>query len=370
MYLLNIIKSFPINIVATMMALMCLFIMKDSLAEESSDISARSYRSPEERREAGLGTKINDWITFSGLLEIEKYYLEDNLKNNRKFREYGNTSTTVQSGLEIKLLNWLGAELVYEAEHDGKKLGSKWDEAFVYLEFDKVDVGLEIGRISTSFGEYYSHFSTGPLLEFGETIRNGLIVDYSIFDAFEFNLFAIESKVDKRNKSRKLDWGGGLEYTSRYETARIGVTYISDLSESDERFLREESNEYKDKVAAWNAYALIGFDNFEITAELVRANNRFKEFERTEDKPIAYNFELAYFPSPDYQLAFRYEGSDEYSEEPVEQYGVSLTWRPINRMSLTGEYLHGRYENNFVLDDNDVEFDDKDYFAIQASIEF
>ena len=48
---------------------------------------------------------------------------------------------------------------------------------------------------------------------------------------------------------------------------RVGVGYLSDLAESDERFLRAEGDRYIQRVSAWNAYALFGFDKFEITAE-------------------------------------------------------------------------------------------------------
>lgn len=41
-------------------------------AEEDNDPDNLFYKSPEERREAGLGQKINDWLTISALLEIER----------------------------------------------------------------------------------------------------------------------------------------------------------------------------------------------------------------------------------------------------------------------------------------------------------
>ena len=55
------------------------------------------------------------------------------------------------------------------------------------------------------------------------------------------------------------------------------------------------------------------------------------------------------------QIALRYEESDEYSEQPDSQYGVAATWRPFDRVSVTAEYLHGRYKNNFIFDDDDNE---------------
>ena len=136
------------------------------------------------------------------------------------------------------------------------------------------------------------------------------------------------------------------------------------------RFLREDNNIYTERVSAWSAHALIGFDHFEITAEIVQANNRFREFNSKENKPVAYNIEFAYFPTPNFQVALRYEGSDEFSDQPTEQYGVSASWRLAERISITGEYLYGRYKNDFVIDDDDNEFDNRDLFAMQVAIEF
>ena len=338
-------------------------------SSSSEPDNARIYRSPEERREAGLGTELANWLKFSGLLEIEKEYFEDNLKNNKKNREYGNTTPTLQLGFELPFTEWFGAELVYEAEHDGNEQNTGWDEAFIYFDFDDIGVGVEIGRISVPFGEYYSHFVTGPLLEFGETIRNGLVIEYSLFNFLEVSAFAIDSDIEEEDKKTEYDWGAGIEYVSATESVRVGLGYLSDLAESDERFLRGEHDQYIQRVSAWNAYALVGFEKFEITAEIVRAENQFREFNSQEDKPIAYNAEFAYFLTSSMQIALRYEGSDEFSDQPTEQYGIATTWRLVERISITTEYLHGRYKNNFVFNDDD-ELDDRDLFAMQFSIEF
>ena len=344
------------------------FISLLSHAEEQE--KARIYKSPEERREAGLGTEFSDWLKISGLLEIEKEYTEDNLINNKKIREYGNTTPNLQLALELSFREWFGAELVYEAEDDGDKQTAGWDEAFIFFDFDDIGLGIELGRVSMPFGEYYSHFVTGPFLEFGETIRNGLVIDYSIFEFLEVSAFALDSDSEKQGKNTEYDWGASIEIVSETEAIRLGIGYLSDLAESDERFLREEDYLYERRVDAWNVHALIGFDLFEITAELVTANKNFKEFETSEDKPFAYNIELAYFLNSSSQIALRYEYSDEFPDQPKAQYGIAVTSRPIDRLSITAEYLHGEYKNNFVFDDKDRELDDRDLFAIQASFEF
>lgn len=370
----HIFSMYPEAIYPSYFLLICMLMLSPiAHTEEQSNSQydpARKYKSPEERREAGLGTQLNKWTKFSGLLEIEKEYFENNSVDNRKNRETVDTSFNVQWAMELTFSNWLGAELVYETDHDGQTLSGKWDEIFFFIELDKYNLGVEVGRVSAPFGEYYSNFVTDPILEFGETVRNGLIVDYTFFETIEVTGFIIDSDVEKRSNNTEFDWGASLEITNDLENLKFGLGYLSDIAESDEEFLIEEDNFYVDRVSALNAYLLFGINNFEFTAEYVQANNRFKEFERTEDKPSAYNIECVYYLDNTLQIAARYEGSNEYADAPKRQYGMSVSWRPIDRVNITADYLHGEYENDFVFDDEDQELDDRDLFSFQASIEF
>ncbi len=336
--------------------------------KSSNEGKVRFYLTPEERREAGLGTRITEWLKFSGLMEFEKEYFENHLKNNKNKHRYSD-ATTLELGFEMTYTKWLGAEILYEAEYDNKTR-TRFDEAFLSLEFDEIGVGAEVGMLYAPFGEYFSHFITGPLVEFGETRRNGLIVDYSLLENLDISGYLIESEIDKKNRSQNFDWGAAIEFTFAFEAVTIGAGYLSDLSESDEEFLRDENDEYKDRVSAWDAYATIGIGKFEVTAELLHANYSFKEFENDENKPSAYNFEIVYFIRPTLQLAARYEGSDEFADQPHEQYGVSVSWRVLDQFSVTADYLHGRFKNDFVFDEDGNELDDRDLLAVQITFEF
>ena len=74
----------------------------------------------------------------------------------------------------------------------------------------------------------------------------------------------------------------------------------------------------------------------------------FAEFEKDSDKPSAYNFELAYFPTESTQLAIRMEHSSELADQPKQQYGIAATWLPRDNFNITIEYLHGKFKNGFV----------------------
>ena len=338
------------------------------------DTTARIYRSPEERREAGLGRQVTDWLKLSGLVEAEKLYIENDFGDDIKQRQNDRPTVNLQLGFEIEIADWLEGEFIFEVENDFEatanenQLHGEWDEAFIEISVGEWSVKL--GRLYMPFGEYYSHFVTGPILEFGETRGDGLVVDYSFDDAIEISGFVFDSNVERDNQNGSLDWGASMEYTSENEALRFGIGYLSDLAESDEMFLEDENNRYEKRVSAWNSYLLFGFNHFEITAEYVQANGRFREFENSEDEPNSYNLELAYFPRPSWQIAFRYEHSDEFSDEPRHQYGIASTWASGDHMTLTMEYLHGTYENKFAFDDDDNDQEDRDTIAIELSVEF
>ena len=329
---------------------------------------ARIYRNPEERREAGLGTQITDWLSVSGLLEIERERSDQFYSNNIDFTDDPGSVYTLQLGLDLEFSESVAAEVVFESEHNKKRTHSMVDEALLAASFEPW--GFEAGRLYVPFGEYYSHFVTGPLLEFGETRADAIVVDYTIADAVEIAAYVFDGNVAEPNKSRSTDWGINFDYSSEDESVRLGVGYLSDLAESDERFLSEFANVSERAVPAWNAYALFGSYPYEVTAEIVKAAKTFVEFDEQENSPSAYNVEFAYFPVPTTQFAIRFEGSDEFSEEPENQWGVNFTWRPNDLMSLSLDYLKGRYRNGFVVDDDDNELRDQNEIAFQLAVEF
>ena len=336
--------------------------------------SAKIYRSPEERRDAGLGTQITDWLKLSGLIELEKNYSENNFANNIQNIENNEPQVALQLASEIILSDWLIAELIYDIEYDletnisREKRQSGWDEALIEATFG--DIGIKLGRLYVPFGEYYSHFVTGPILEFGETRGDGIVVDYSFLDSLEFSAYLFDSKVNKQGNSSGQDWGASLEFKTENEAIVFGLGFLSDLAESDESFLADENNAFESRVSAWNAFALYGMDKFEITAEYVQANDRFREFDNNADKPSAYNIELSYLPAPTLQFALRYEQSYELSDQPEQQYGMTSTWRPGKHITVAFDYLHGQYRDGFVLDDDDNPQNNRDLLAAQISLEF
>ena len=277
------------------------------------------------------------------------------------------TDENLQLGLGITFSENVGAELVFEYEMETGS--SKLDEGL--LGYESELLGASLGRFYVPFGEYFSSFVIGPMLEFGEARVNALSVDYSWEDRLEVFAYVFESEVYEAGENNdKPDWGLGLELSSVDDAVKFGLNYISDIAESDAGFLDDFNGRYRSRVGGWNAYAIYGMDKAIITAGMVHAAGKYQELEPQEDQPAAWNLELAWFPGPVYQIAVRLEHSDELADEPEWQYGVSVSWRLHKNINLLADYLYGDYKSGFVEDDNDNELRHRNLVAAQLAIAF
>jgi len=161
-----------------------------------------------------------------------------------------------------------------------------------------------------------------------------------------------------------------VEFATEAESIRIGASYFSDLLEADDLLVDREELPYENRIPAWSAYALIGFESFEITAEIVRANGAITELDSEFNKPSSWNLELAFFPSQWSQVALRVEHSSELEEQPEWKYGLASTWRPGEHVTLTVEYLYGTFKSGFAMDDDEGELTHSQQIAAQLSFEF
>jgi len=139
---------------------------------------------------------------------------------------------------------------------------------------------------------------------------------------------------------------------------------------SEAKDLSIGSKTYQQRVAAWNAYLLIGMENYEVTAEIVSAINSFQELDPEINKPMAFNLELAWFPSDTLQFALRAEYSNEISDEPEKQYGFAAIWYVARQVSFSVDYLYGKYKPGFAFDDNDVELVRRNTLGALMTVEF
>lgn len=335
-------------------------------APDVEEPTGRLYITSSERRESGLKHEVTSWLTASFLLELEGeaevYHIRDD--NGRDKPRSGNA--TLQVGLVATPWESVKAELILEYETDTEQLIA--DEAFVGVELD--DWEIEAGRMYTAFGVYISHFATGPLLELGETRADVITLSYGPSDQLDFSIAAYQGNARKTGENTSLwDWTLAFEAWPS-ETVSVGMSYQSDLADSDEQLLEDADNRYSRKVPGLSAYGIWSLEKYEVSFEALGALRSYSELEHDRNQPLAWNLEFAQFFSKNFEWALRVEGSHELEDAPEIQYGISGTWRPWKNSTLTLEYLRGNFKDTLAVSEDDESYDRVETLAAQFSIIF
>ena len=339
---------------------------QEEIIRDDTGEPVRIYKTPEERREAGLKHELTDWLAVSGLVEFEYLYQRAGRYAASGHSHEDDFSKTLQVGATLTPWSWMKGELIYE--YDDEENRHTLDEAIAA--FEAGDFELAIGKQYLPFGVYFSHFVSGPILEFGETRDRGLTLSYGPDERLDLAAFVYRGRAGKSGSgSDHADWGLALE-GSPNEFGSLGVSYLSDLADSQEGFLREHHDRYADGVSGWSAYIIAGFDEFDITAELVRALGTFRELEPDRDRPRAWNIEFAHYPRNDFEWSLRLEGSNEVEDAPHLRGGAAVAWRVLKNASLTLEYLRADYRRGLAEDSGDRSLHKAHQFGAQLSIDF
>lgn len=330
-----------------------LFIIVPTPAWSETDNSESSqfYHSTEARRDAEAGLKLGDWLSLSGQLEIERGMAQSEFSNGRSQRQTPAEVPTLELGLATTFNDWLSAEVLFEAVKD-PDVSSQMDEGFITLEGAAFEIS--VGRQYLPFGEFYNHFITDPLVEFGETRGTALVVVYSPVESLAITGFTYEGDFASDRYDNDSDFGMGITLTNIDESVRFGAAYLSDLSEPESRILEEFQDTYTRRVPGFSTHLLVTYAYTEITLELIQAIHRFRELEIKQDKPQAINAEFAWNISANMQISWRAERSHELEDEPAQRFGFSLAWHPLPHLTLTFEGLRATYAPGFKDVDEDV----------------
>jgi len=313
-------------------------------AQEEREGTARIYTTREERREAGQEHRLNRWLSASDLLEFEAGREWISLSDPSPDTRDRDVSSTLDLGVLATPSSWIKAEAIFELEHafEGDAPDFTLDEGTVSLRRGAFE--LEAGRLYVSFGEYFSHFASGPMLEFGETRGDGVDLSFTPNERVDLAVFGYHGPAEPSgSEGTDLNWGGALA-GSPLESWNLGISYLSDLADAKDGLLDAYGNQYASRVHAVSAYSVLGAGRFEVTAEMVKALNAFKELPADANQPFAWNVELAFFPQGLIDGALRLEGSEELQNAPRLAGGAALSWRPLRAVSITVEYLHGDYD--------------------------
>jgi hypothetical protein len=333
-------------------------------AQDQDTEPGRLYRTREEQREAGLERRLTPWLSAGGLLEFEWEQKRSSSAGaaDRK-RDHG---ITAQLGLQVTPGNGITAEAIFE--YDTSTGDLRTDEGTVGIERDPWE--LVLGRQYLPFGEFYSHFATGPLIEFGETRATAGELSFDISKRLTLSVSGYHGAAFAESAdSRGVDWVLAMEARPA-DALLIGASYITDLADSDERPLEEAGNRYARKVPGLSGYLFWAAEDYEISLEALGATRAFAELEADRNHPVAWNFEFAYFLKSGIELAARAEGSHELEDAPRRQYGAAVTFRPHVRVAVTLEYLYGHFQGELATDEDDNPYDHVNQFGVQISVLF
>ncbi len=358
-------RCFPNACRGTLSVFLAAALCATAVASEHED-SVRLYRTREEQREAGLHRELTPWLRASGLAELE--WVRDRVTVEKKDNNIRDTdrSATLQLGLVASASEKLQSELVVEYDTDVDEL--EIDEFTGTLELEPWE--LSIGRQYLPFGEYFSRFVSGPLLEFGEIRDTAATLAYGFDDRLDLSLSVYRGIAKKLDSgSRGTDWTLALETWAREDLA-LGLSYQSNLADADSRPLADYDNRFARRVPGLSGYVLYVGDRFEATVEALGAARSFAELESDRNRPTAWNLELALFLHPRFDLAFRVEGSRELEDEPRLQWGAAVTVLLHRSTTITLEILHARFRDDLAADDDDNAFEHRNRIGAQLSIGF
>lgn len=336
-------------------------VIRDDAGEQ-----VRIYKTPEERREAGLKYQITRWLAVSGLVEFEYLYQRYSLYDTAAHSSDDDFSKALQLGMELTPWSWVKGELIYEYDDEANR--HTLDEAIAA--FESGDFELAVGKQYLPFGVYFSHFVSGPILEFGETRDRGATLSYGPDERLDLSAFAYKGRARKvESDGSGWSWGLAAEM-SPFVFGSFGISYLSDLADSQDGLLSDENDRYETRVGGLSAYAILGFDRFEVTAEFVRALSAYKELEPDRNKPRAWNVELAFYPRGKFEWALRLEGSNELDGAPHLRGGAAVAWRVMKNASLTLEYLRGTFRRGLAEDAHERALNKVNQVGGQITIDF
>jgi len=312
----------------------------------SAEQTVQRFKTLADRRDAGIKHEITENLSLSPSLEFESEVINFNLQDVNSYR-LRQRSKSAQLEIDVSAAEWFNAEAVYE--YDDQLDRFIVDEALAEITLN--DFKLESGKLYLPFGEFYSRFVSGPALEFAETRGRAMVFSYEPSETLEAAVYVFKSKVGKKlPDENKTDWGAGINYSEEQQFS-VGVSYLSDLAETDEKLL-EDTGFYNTQVGAVSAYANIILGDYEVSFEFVQATGKFTELDETSNQPMAWNIELGIYPGGDIDWALRIEGSKELEDQPEYQLGINSTWHGSKHLSVSLDFLHGRFKHNFVEDES------------------
>ena len=330
--------------------------------EDLETKQAEIYHTKEEKRAAGLKSKIAENISLGGVIEIEAAADNDELHGNGSDL----TLATVELALEVETHEYVDGHIILLFEEGEESDHLIVDEGVINLK-SPYGLNLALGKLYVPFGNFHTHFISDPqTLELAETNDTAAVASWgNDLIGLQFGIF--NGDVDTNGSNDIEDYVAAATITP-VEGVEAGLSYISDISETDADItgLNGTGVFISDEIPGFSAYITAEFGQFSFSGELVGATRGFKaadldaDGDGNGDKPEAYNIEAAYGVNDDLELAVRFEGNNDFSDLPEDQYGVAASYGLFTNTTVGIEYLHGEYHTG----------EERDLLTAQLALEF
>ncbi len=347
-----------------------LFCSASLVVAETETVStiASLYHTPQEQRSLD-GIELMPGVTMGVLVEVEAGYEKQGDDASSDI-----ALATFELGIDAELAEGVnGHVLLLWEEDDTEPLDL--DEAFITLgNTESMPVYVSAGKMYVPFGALHSSFVSDPLvLELGETRESAIMFGYEN-GVIQLSVGVFNGDMDDSSEDHADDLVAAINIIPA-DRIELGVYWMSDLGESDglegtlmESIEASEGDEETeviayDAVAGYGVYAHYEGKKISLDVEYMAADGDFDAGLLGDEAvaPAAWNAELAFAPTDSIVVAVRYEGSDDFTDMPENQYGVCGAYGFAEKMVVALEYLRGEFADGG---------DDRDLVTAQLGMEF
>ncbi len=350
---------------------------------ETNAKTAEQFKALDKEEEKTDSKKISDFVTLSGLIEVE-FAAGDDFAGE-SFNSFD--ASTVELGLDIKATDWASGHVLLKYEEDGDESDFFVDEATITLgNMEKFPLKLTAGKFYMPFGNFETNMIQDPLtLEIGEINDSGAAIGFEA-NGFTAALYGYkgmrETDVNDPDDSY-TEMGYGVMADYGYEKDDIsfngGLSWTNNMADSDgaiaDAFGDAGLNTIEEEVNGFGVHVGAGLGSVSIIGEYVTALDHVSrteiEFLDQGAKPSAWNTELAYtmeLLSRETVFAIGWQQTDEAVAIglPESRYIGSAAMEVLPHTVLTLEYY---YDNDYDIVDGGTG-DNANVFTVQLAYEF
>ncbi|HHB75333.1 MAG TPA: LbtU family siderophore porin [Desulfobulbus sp.] len=287
--------------------------------------------------------KINKYVEFSGLIEVEASAADDFEGADSS----GFELATVELGFDAQVTDWAKGHVLVLYEEGGDD-DVVIDEGYITLgNTEKFPLYLNAGRLYVPFGNFETNMISDPLtLEIAETQETALQVGFEAAGAYG-SVFAFNGDTNEGGGDSQIEqFGANIGYTLEQEgfSVDVGMSYMNSIGDSDglSGILEEEDMLEVDYVGGIGAYVIAHIGPVELIGEYITALDDFDDAD--DSQPMAFNAEAGYtfdIKGMESTVAVAYQGTDDMAGNLPESrilasFGIGI----FEGTTLAFEYAH------------------------------